>query len=41
MYCYRLYMLTLLICGKFLPSHNFMKLYTRKHPNFLDKSRCY
>ena len=33
-------MLTLLIGGNLSPSQNFMKLYTRKPPSFLDKISC-
>ena len=37
---YVLYMLTLLIGGNLMPSHDFMKLYTRKPPKFLQKINC-
>jgi len=33
-------MLTVLIGGNLTPSLNFMKLYTRKPPNFQEKSIC-
>ena len=33
-------MLTVLIGGNLTPSHDFMKLYTKKPPNFLEKSIC-
>jgi hypothetical protein len=33
-------MLILLIGGNLTPSHDFMKWYTRKPPNFLEKSIC-
>jgi hypothetical protein len=33
-------MFTVLIGGNLTPPHDFMKLYTRKSPNFLEKSSC-
>ena len=33
-------MLTVLIGGNLTPSHDFMKLYTRKSHNFLEKNIC-
>jgi len=33
-------MLTVLIGGNLTPFNDFMKLYTRKPPNFLEKSIC-
>jgi hypothetical protein len=33
-------MLTVLIGGNLTPSHDFMKWYRRKPPNFLEKSMC-
>jgi hypothetical protein len=33
-------MLTVLTGGNLTPSHDFVKLYTRKPPNFLEKSIC-